>query len=532
MNPFSIFVIFYATAFLMEMLEKWKNPWFSWIALGIVILLIFTRITKFKFILFLIVTTAYFLIFLFPDVANHVNLLIYLNIALIVGGVYSYFIAGDRDSSEGDNEYYEMMLPLLRSALIIVYFLAGFHKLNRDFFNPQVSCAKVFFLRIVEASQTEFLSLSLFFWLIVISLVGFWYLLFKKVSLFSKNKYLNFGFLGAVIPLAWSISVLLQTHAIFLTSLIPIIGFLTAIVVVAWEILGGLLLFVAKLQLPILVFSLMMHLILAPIGFVDFAALAFALLLTFIPQNYYQLLINNIYINIWKIKINRVYLYFFLNTLGGLIAGISYRIHTVPNLKIITGLLFNLSAIIFIFPLVSVVLLPVTKRPNWTGVSIFNSKMPKFMGLFPLFLFAFGFSSYLGLGTAGNFSMFSNLKTEGMTSNHLLLSQNPLKIFKYQEDTVKIHVAFSEKNNQKFDLHLNNRPLKGNSLPLVEFKKIIYDWTKTNQKVSMMFKYRGKAYPTRDIINDPTWKTNKRTWEMKLMNFRLISPVEPNECSW
>ena len=221
-----------------------------------------------------------------------------------------------------------------------------------------------------------------------------------------------------------------------------------------------------------------------------------------------------------------------LNALGGLVEGINYRIHPIPNFRTIVEFLFYLSVIIFIYPFISVIFLPVVKRPIWTGVSIFNSKMPKFMLLFPLFLLTFGFSSYLGLGTAGNFSMFSNLKTEGMTSNHLLLSQNPFKIFKYQEDTVKIYVAFSEKNNQKFYLTLNNRPFAGNSLPLVEFKKSIYNWTKNNEKVSMMFKYQGKAYPTRDIINDPIWKTPKQNWEMKLLNFRLISPVEPNECSW
>ena len=530
MNPFSIFVIFYATAFLMEMLEKWKYPGFSFAALFIVVFLVFTRVNKLKFLIFLLLTTAYFLIFRFPDVANHVNLLIYLNIALIVGGIYSYFI--DRDFSEQDERYFAMMLPILRSALILVYFIAGFHKLNRDFFNPQVSCASVFFLRIVSVIKTDFLSLPILFWLIFILLLYFWHLLSSNLSILGNNKYLDFILFMAIGPLAWEILVLFKANTSFLLSLIPLISFLTAIVVVAWEMLGGLLLAVAKFQLPILVFSLIMHFILAPIGFVDFGALALALLLTFIPQNYYQLLINNICLNIFNFKINRVHIYFLLNTLGGIIAGISYHIYYLPNLKIITGFLFNLSAIIFIYPLISVIFLPFTQRPTWIGVSVFNSKMPKFMLFFPLLLVIFGFSSYLGLGTAGNFSMFSNLKTEGIKSNHLLLSQNPLKLFNYQEDTVEIYIAFKEKNNRRFNINLNNRPLQGHSLPLVEFKKIIYKWTKTNQKVSMIFKYKDKVYQNRDIINDPVWKTTQQNWEMKLMNFRLISPVEPNECRW
>lgn len=532
MNPFVIFVILYATAFLMEMLEKWKHPEFSWTGLIIVLLLIFTRITKLKFLVFLLLTSAYFLIFHFPDVANHVNLLLYLNIALITGGIFSYCTWRDRDSFRQDNEYYEMMLPILRSALILVYFLAGFHKLNRDFFNPQVSCANVFFVRIVSAVRTEFFGLPLFSWLSIILLFYCWYILSKQSTLFVENKYFSFIFLATIIPLSWGIKVLLENNAGFLETLILPISFLTAIIVVTWEILGGLFLSVTKLQLPIMAFSLMMHLVLAPIGFVDFAALALVLLLTFIPQNYYQLLINNIHVNIGKFKINRVYLYFLINTLGGLLAGISYRIQFIPNLKIITGLLFDFSAIILIYPLLSVIFVPVAQRPIWTGVSLLNDKMPKLMFLFPLLLVTFGFSSYLGLGTAGNFSMFSNLKTEGATSNHLLLSQNPWKIFNYQEDTVKVYVAFTEKNERRFDINLNNRLLKGHSLPVVEFKKLIYDWTKVNRKVSMMFKYQGKSYPTRDIINDPTWKTSKQSWEMKLMNFRIISSIKPNECRW
>ena len=526
MNPSFIFVIFYATAFLMEMLEKWKYPGFSFAALGIVIFLVFTRITKLKFLIFLLLTTAYFLIFRFPDVANHVNLLIYLNIALIVGGIYSYFI--DRDFSEQDERYFAMMLPILRSALILVYFIAGFHKLNRDFFNPQVSCASVFFLRIVSVIKTDFLSLPILFWLIFILLLYFWHLLSSNLSILGNNKYLDFILFMAIGPLAWEILVLFKANTSFLLSLIPLIGFLTAIVVVAWEMLGGLLLAVAKFQLPILVFSLIMHFILAPIGFVDFGALALALLLTFIPQNYYQLLINNICLNIFNFKINRVHIYFLLNTLGGIIAGISYHIYYLPNLKIITGFLFNLSAIIFIYPLIRVIFLQ-GKRQNWQGVSLFNFKLPKFMLIFPLFLLAFGFSSYFGLSTAGNFSMFSNLRTEGITSNHFLLSNNPWKIFDYQEDTVEIYVAIDDRHR---NIILNNIPIQSHFLPKVEFKKLIYNFTKANKKVAIRFEYQDKVYQNRDIINDPIWKTPKQNWEMKLMNFRLISPVEPNECRW
>ena len=531
MNPFAIFVTCYAIAFLMEMLEKWKYPGFSLTALGLVTFLVFTRITKLKFLIFLVLTSAYFLIWRFPDVANHVNLIIYLNIALIVGGIYSYFLSRDRSSSSDsqDEEYFEMMLPILRVSLMLVYFLAGFHKFNQDFFNPQVSCARDFLLRIISVIELEFLGLPLCLWLTIILLITFWHLFAYKLTIVNRNKPLTFALLITIIPLAWLVSVIVQTDTNLLSSLLPLLSFLTAIVVVTWEILGGLLLTIAKLQLPILLFSLLMHLILAPIGFVDFGALAISLLLTFIPHDYYQLLLKNIHITILGSTINRLHAYFLFNTSAGIFAGINYLFYPLPNLKVFTGFLFYIAVIILIYPLFAVVLLPASQRPIWKGVSVVNARMPKFMLLFPLFLLTFGFSSYLGLGTAGNFSMFSNLKTEGITSNHFLLSNNPLKFFNYQEDIVEIHGAFNEEGEY---LTLNNLPLQSYYLPMVEFKKLIYDLTKDNRKIAIEFKYQDKVYQTRDIINDPVWKTFQQNWEMKLMNFRLISPVEPNECKW
>lgn len=67
-----------------------------------------------------------------------------------------------------------------------------------------------------------------------------------------------------------------------------------------------------------------------------------------------------------------------------------------------------------------------------------SASMPKFMAVFLIGLCCFGLMPYLGLRTAGTFSMFSNLRTEGPRSNHLLLATNPLKRWGYQEDVVWI----------------------------------------------------------------------------------------------
>ena len=59
------------------------------------------------------------------------------------------------------------------------------------------------------------------------------------------------------------------------------------------------------------------------------------------------------------------------------------------------------------------------------------------MSRFATFGFLEGGLTYLGFRTAGNFTMFSNLRTEGTRSNYLLLARDPLKIGGYQANVVR-----------------------------------------------------------------------------------------------
>jgi len=141
-------------------------------------------------------------------------------------------------------------------------------------------------------------------------------------------------------------------------------------------------------------------------------------------------------------------------------------------------------------------------------------------GLDLVLLFLYGMTPYLGLRTTGNFTMFSNLRTEGTSSNHLLLGSNPLKVWGYQEDVVRLREIRGA------------RWLEGKSLPVVEFRKRIYEWTQAGLTVPLVFEYRGETYSTEDIVKDPVWRTEKRNWEMMVLDFRAIQPEGPNQCSW
>lgn len=87
---FPLFVALYVTGFMMEMVEWWRFP--AWTGAGIMLSILTIALARQRivFLAFLVFTTAYFLLLRFPEVANHINLLIFCNILLILGLAYSY----------------------------------------------------------------------------------------------------------------------------------------------------------------------------------------------------------------------------------------------------------------------------------------------------------------------------------------------------------------------------------------------------------------------------------------------------------
>ena len=67
---------------------------------------------------------------------------------------------------------------------------------------------------------------------------------------------------------------------------------------------------------------------------------------------------------------------------------------------------------------------------------------------------------------------------------------------------------------------------------MVEFRKLIYAWTRAGATIPLTFEYRGRVHATADIVNDPVWRTPARDWEMRLMDFRVIQEEGPSRCRW
>ncbi|MEO0836750.1 MAG: hypothetical protein AAFY16_12415, partial [Cyanobacteria bacterium J06642_3] len=259
----------------------------------------------------------------------------------------------------------------------------------------------------------------------------------------------------------------------------------------------------------------------------DFGALIFALWLVFIPQNYHHNFNTPVKLPVSNIQLNRSLVYVLISIFGGIVAGIYHLVYPYFNNKALTGIIFIASVLIVLAPSVKAIL---SNPKSWQGISIFESKTPRFLYIFVFVLSLWAMTPYLGLRTAGNFSMFSNLRTERDVSNHLLLGSNPGKIWNYQEDVVK----FIDINDEQAKVGHKYRPLKNNYLPVVEFRKLIHKWTKAGYQVPLVFEYNGRVYNTPDIVKDPIWQTPQRDWEMIMMDFRVIQADngEPNYCRW
>jgi hypothetical protein len=533
---FPLFVALYVTGFLMEMVERWRFP--DWTAAGVALSILTIALAKQRivFLAFLILTTAHFLLFRFPEVANHINLLIFCNILLILGLGYSYL---SRIGRKDFPAYFEALLSPVRLMLIVTYTVAGFHKFNYDFLNPEVSCIGrflLYFWSTLEKPMFDGPLLSVIPVVLILFVIGV-----PAVLLLLRHRInrlprwlllLGFAVIAGVGTLLTAWSYLAEDLRPLIARQIPPVIIGISGLIVFWQLIEGPLLLIPRLQAIFLCFALLFHTYLGMIGFVDFQSLAIALLLAFVPRPVLETWAQERSLRLGSLRFDRVHAYVGLNLIAGLLTGIHILVTPLfepSNVAAMQGVLFNGGVLILIWPILAG-LLRATRGPRWGGVSVFHHRTPKFLYLLPLLLLLFGMTSYLGLRTAGNFSMFSNLRTEGATSNHILLGANPLKIWGYQEDTVRVLELDSEAADT--GSNYDPKPMKGEQLPVVEFRKLISSWAKQGMKIPIAFEYQDKVFVSDNIAADPTWRPARWDWEMILLDFRVIQSEGPNRCRW
>lgn len=511
MTRFSTFALLYMTAIYLDFSEKWPYPTATLAVLLFATVLVATGITPVRFLLFLAATTAHFLLVQFPEVPNHVNVAVYIFALMLTGIGYSLV---HRSRYPTDDDAFELLRPLLQISMILLYAIAGFHKLNRDFFDPAVSCVADLMEDMVRMSGGRVIRLPT----TVVLLTGI--LALANAVLSARYGRLGIGRRAAALGAVLAGSVVAFAAASYLLPRVWVAAVLAmSVVIILWEVVGGPLLAVPRFQAPVLAFSWSLHATLVLIGFVDFGAVALAMLFTFVPQNYWVLLSTPVRLPGTQLRVSRAKVYFAICVVVGLVSGLERRF--------LGAILFEIAAMVFLWPVVAAAV-GRGPRPVWGGVPITAARTPAWLFVFPVLLVIHGFTSYLGLRTAGNFSMFSNLRTEGPVSNHLLLSGNPLKLWGYQEDVVR----FIAIDDERAEIGFKYQPLQGNALPVVEFRKLIRKWTRAGMSVPMTIEYWGQVYRTDDITRDPHWRFQGTDWEMRLLDFRVIQGGGANGCRW
>lgn len=178
----------------------------------------------------------------------------------------------------------------------------------------------------------------------------------------------------------------------------------------------------------------------------------------------------------------------------------------------IEGMIFNVGFAIFIYTFF---------KSYSTRAYLFNKSFNHIIIPIVLLISAWTLKGYIGLGNAGNLTMFSNLVTEKSMNNHLLIDTEKTKIFDFEEDSVEI--IYLKNKNIREDFN-------GYKLPLVEFNFLVNYWNKTyTDKIPCKLIYKGKTFEIDDV---KTSEFNKIKWWYKYLSFRKIQTKVPNECRW
>ncbi len=167
--------------------------------------------------------------------------------------------------------------------------------------------------------------------------------------------------------------------------------------------------------------------------------------------------------------------------------------------------------------------------------------------LIPLLALANGATSYLGLKTVTNYSMFSNLRTEGGRTNHLLIPADLLFVADYQHDLVRVPSlggkppgtwpAWIRLVGGTGWLRRNARWLDegpGARVPFTEVRRCLHLWRAAGMtELSIEYERGGKRYVLEDAFADPEISRPLPWWERKLFAFRAVEDDgQESRCRW
>jgi hypothetical protein len=176
---------------------------------------------------------------------------------------------------------------------------------------------------------------------------------------------------------------------------------------------------------------------------------------------------------------------------------------------------------------------------RWTGATL--------AWLIPLLALVNGATSYLGLKTVANYSMFSNLRTEGGQTNHVLIPAGQFFVAEYQNDLAHVtfldsvpparwpwwvRVAGGSRWVKRRARWLAEVP--GARVPFTEVRRLLQWWRALGvTQVTIVYERQGAWYVAEDAFADGELMRPLAFWERWFLAFRAVqADGAVSECRW
>lgn len=359
-----------------------------------------------SFILLLMAQVAAFFVRL-PNVTNHPTLAAIAALTMLVG--FAGVAASGKNGWPAIDGWIRLVVPALRWQVLMLYFWVVFHKLNRDFFDPEWSAA----VEHLENLSATLVKLGL-----------------PAIPMTSLTEH------GAI----WG--------TLIIEAAIPVF-----------------LLF-AKTRILGIGVGLVFHFILGVEDFYDFTSLMYAGLFLFVPivavttldetlnrmRRWFQFM--------WRIAPPGIWFAGAMVAVASNLVAVGSRVeHSFRVFKIV-WFLWSIGLFAVFAPLVWRQIL---SGARWDFGSTLRPSS-RWFWIFPALVFINGACPYLGLKTRSVFAMFSNLRTEDGTTNHLIVPAWT-QVFDFQRDMVRI----VESSNP----HLQGMAESGSAMPFFNLRTMV-----------------------------------------------------------
>lgn len=478
-DAFTAFAFLWALASLYH-LAKWSywadSP--SHLALTVAVFWLLLRPSSSLRFLALLCAQLWVAVELLPMMSNHLILTAFGSLLMLPALVRRVVAA--RSWQIDRSALYQEIAPPGRLIFLALFVFAGFHKINADWFRPEVSCGAEVYLRTAE-----------------------------RIPLLPSAFWAQIAVIYGVVAVELVVPPMLLTPSLRHVGIFLAGGFL---------FLNGIA------------------------GYFNFAAVSMALLFLFLPEGsidrfsawclqwgmcHRWVAARSSRIGEFVVRVLTVSLF----VCAAILALDAEWLDRSPQLvrELATArrppLSYAFEALWWVYGVAALAIFIILVRSGtraMTGPRQLLRLRHRSLAIVPLLVVLNGAAPYLGLKTEYSFSMFSNLRTEGDESNHLLV-RRPLDLFGYQNDLAVIEDS-SDEELKKMAQH-------GYLLPYVELQSYVREQGRKDRgDFSLAYRRGGRSRRVDIADRDPELNQTSGSILEALVHFRPVDGSGPTAC--